>query len=173
MPAGTGERPPFRQPATLLSTCFGIGYMPFAPGTAASIVAVPLAWLIAGQLGPGSVFVAGMLVLVLGLIPAHIYARQKGEDDPSEVVIDELAGQWLALSFANPEILWHYGAGFVLFRLFDILKPWPVNWAERLPGGWGVMLDDLVAAFYAAAITYGGIWLVDELQIRSILEHAG
>ena len=72
--------------------------------------------------------------------------------DPGSIVIDEVAGQWLALVFAAPDNPWHFFAAFLLFRFFDIIKTWPASWAQdQLPGGWGVMMDDIVAGLYAAA----------------------
>ena len=93
-----------------------------------------------------------MLVTILGVFAADSYSQLTNTDDPGEVIIDEVAGQWVVLLCIPPNIdlalLW-YVAGFILFRSFDILKPWPVSTAERLPGGIGVMADDLVAGTLA------------------------
>lgn len=169
----SSDRLPFKNPATLISTVFGVGFIPFAPGTVASILTVPVAFGIAYQFGEGAVYIAALGVFFLGLLPSYIYARHKGDGDPSEVVIDEVAGQLLALSFADPDTWWHYALGFALFRLFDIVKIWPVNWAERFPGGWGIMLDDMVAGIYGAAITYGAIWGLNYYHVQQIIDGAG
>ena len=82
---------------------------------------------------------------------ADIYEAHSGKKDASEVVIDELAGQWIALLVVPPDWRW-WLAAFVLFRIFDIVKPGPVRMSERLPGGFGVMADDVVAGVLAAAL---------------------
>ena len=81
------------------------------------------------------------------------YVRWAGVEDPSAVVIDEVAGQWLALVLADPHLWWTWAIGFAAFRLFDIVKPWPVSWADRtLHGGLGVMLDDVLAGLYGVVV---------------------
>ena len=119
--------------------------MPIAPGTVASVVALPLAWLIAAGAGDDMAvdrWRSSSAHSASG--PANLYARETGSDDPSECVIDEVAGQWIACAFA-PLSLWGFALAFVLFRLFDIIEAWPVSAAERLPGGLGIMADDIVA----------------------------
>ena len=103
---------------------------------------------------------ATLLVSVGGWWVADIYVRRTGVLDPGEVVIDEVAGQWLTLLAVPPDPIL-YAAGFVLFRIFDIFKPWPVGWADReLGGGLGVMVDDLLAGLYAALCLTGALqWL--------------
>jgi phosphatidylglycerophosphatase A len=143
---------------TAIATVFGVGRLPFAPGTAASIVALPIAWLIVALSGsPFLLLFAGLLVNAIGAWACELYSRDKGEKDPSECVIDEVAGQWIACAFipTNSSIgfmLLGYSLAFVLFRVFDILKPWPISAAERLPGGIGIMADDFVAGLAAGAI---------------------
>jgi phosphatidylglycerophosphatase A len=137
-------------PAALIATFFGIGRFPFMPGTVASAAAAALAWPVAALLGPWSLAPLGFAVGIAGISVCDAYARARGELDPSSCVIDEVAGQWIALSVA-PLSLPGFLAGFVFFRLFDILKIWPANRAERLPGGLGIMADDIVAGVMAAA----------------------
>ncbi|MGD0867048.1 MAG: phosphatidylglycerophosphatase A [Rhizomicrobium sp.] len=143
---------------TAIATVFGVGRLPFAPGTAASIVALPIAWLIVALSGsPFLLLFAGLLVNAIGAWACELYSRDKGEKDPSECVIDEVAGQWIACAFipTNSSIgfmLLGYSLAFVLFRVFDILKPWPISAAERLPGGIGIMADDFVAGLAAGAV---------------------
>ena len=100
-------------------------------------------------------FSALLLITILGVFAADAYSQLTGTDDAGEVIIDEVAGQWLVLLCIPPNLdsplLW-YVAGFVLFRLFDILKPWPVSAAEALPGGLGVMADDVVAGILAGMV---------------------
>ena len=144
--------------STVISTVFGIGYFPQGQGTIMSAVAVPLAILLA--LNGGGVVVAGaaLIVLVIGILACDEHVRVTGNPDPSECVIDELAGQWLACAFVafSPLSLPAFFLAFALFRLFDIWKPWPVSWAEEsLPGGWGVMMDDIVAGLMAGILSFG------------------
>lgn len=95
---------------------------------------------------------ASAICALVGWWAASVYVRRTGIDDPKEVVIDEVAGQWLVLAAVPPEPLF-IAAGFAVFRLFDIWKPWPVSLADRnVGGGLGVMLDDLLAALYGAAV---------------------
>ncbi len=133
--------------AKLLSTCFGIGYFPVAPGTVTSMVAVLCYFFIPVLHNP-----LLLLFLVLLCSGAGIWAGGVMEDyygeDPSVVTIDELAGQWLALVFL-PEGIMPMVLSLLFFRFFDIAKPGPVDALQRLPGGWGIMLDDLLAGFFA------------------------
>jgi phosphatidylglycerophosphatase A len=138
--------------AAALATLFGIGRFPSAPGTAASLVALPIAWLIAAMFGRGWLMFSAVVALAVGTWACEMYSRAKGEDDPKECVIDELAAQWIVCAFAPLSLLGFFLA-FVLFRLFDIFKPWPINLVEeRVPGGLGIMADDVVAAVMASAI---------------------
>ena len=145
--------------AKILSTWFGAGLLPKAPGTWGSLAALPCAWVIVSWGGVSALAAATVIVSLVGWWAADIYVRHTGIADPSEVVIDEVAGQWLTLLVVPPDPLL-YVAGFALFRLFDIRKPWPVGWADRtIPGGLGVMVDDLFAGLYAALFLYGATWL--------------
>lgn len=138
--------------ATHIATVFGVGRSPAAPGTAGSIVALPFAWLIAALWGRFALMLAVILVLGVGAWACEIYARAKGREDPSECVIDEVAGQWIVCAFA-PLSIAAYFVAFILFRIFDITKPWPVGLVERrVPGGLGIMADDVVAALMGSII---------------------
>lgn len=142
-------------PATVLATWFWSGRLPAAPGTWGSLAALPFAWLLMASGGLAALLAGTAAVFAIGVWAASLYAQQTGKDDPGEVVIDEVAGQWLSLiPFAALEpavpTLVQMGVGFALFRLFDILKPWPVGLVERwLKGGLGIMADDIAAALYA------------------------
>ena len=142
----------FWHPAALIATAGGIGHLPKAPGTWASLAALLLAWLLdygAGQLG---IALTGLALALLGIWASQVYVAHQRAEDPGEVVVDEVAAHLLVLAVV-PLTLASALAGFLLFRLFDIVKPWPVGWADRrVKGGLGVMLDDLLAAGYAAAI---------------------
>jgi phosphatidylglycerophosphatase A len=149
--------------STVIATVFGIGYFDVAPGTIMSAIATPLALLIGIRAGAMSIVGASLIAFTIGIYACADHMRQTGRhDDPSECVIDELAGQWLACAFAalsfggivpGPNsLLLAFGLAFALFRLFDIWKPWPVSWADNLPGGAGVMLDDMVAGLMAGVL---------------------
>jgi phosphatidylglycerophosphatase A len=133
--------------ARLFATVFGAGLSPVAPGTAGTLAAVPLFWLFSR--GGFPVELAGLaLVAALAVPAAGRAALLAGHRDPPAVVIDEVAGYLLAM-LGHPATLAWMAAGFLLFRLFDVFKPFPVRALERLPGGWGIVADDLMAGAYA------------------------
>ncbi|TCD47686.1 phosphatidylglycerophosphatase A [Chlorobium sp. N1] len=133
--------------ARALSTCFWSGYFPVAPGTVASLLAVVLYWFVPLLQQPLWLGVGVAVSAVLGIWSGGVMEEHAGED-PSEVVLDELSGQWLALLLLPAGFLPALLA-FFFFRLYDILKPGPVDMAQRLPGGWGIMADDLLAGALA------------------------
>lgn len=139
-------------PAALLATWFGAGLLPKGPGTWGSAAALPFAWALAAAGGPRLLLAAAAVCFAVGWWASAVYVRRTGAEDPGEVVIDEVAGQWLTLAAAPLDPL-SYLAGFALFRLFDIWKPWPVRVADRrLGGGLGIMVDDVLAGLYALAV---------------------
>jgi phosphatidylglycerophosphatase A len=147
-----GTHMPLRHPAMLIATWLGVGLSPVAPGTGASLVALAIAWPIRVVSGIPGIALAVALVFALGCWAADVVARARRVRDPDVVVVDEIAGQWLVLRAAPTDPL-GWGAAFLLFRLFDISKPWPVNWVDRhLKGGLGIMLDDILAAGYAVLV---------------------
>lgn len=152
-------------PAGLVATVGGIGLMPWAPGTWASLLALPVGWLLLAGVGVWGLVGATLTVTVAGIWSAARVADATGIEDPSMVVIDEVAGQWvtlvgLAFLIAEPSAV-EYAIAFVAFRVFDIAKPWPVSWADRrVDGGLGVMLDDLLAGGYAIVVVAGYHWVV-------------
>lgn len=143
-------------PASLLglsATWFGSGLLPWMPGTWGSLAALPAAALLQWAGGAWALMIATLAVLAGGTAAAAAYARRSGQADPGAVVIDEVAGQWASLVPLGLDP-WSYLVGFLAFRLFDTVKPWPVRTFERLPGGWGIMADDLAAAGYAGLLGY-------------------
>jgi phosphatidylglycerophosphatase A len=153
---------PRRRIELLLATSFGVGYAPFAPGTFGSLPGLAAAALLT-RLGGTPALVAGMLVVAaVGFLVAGGAARALGSSDPGPVVIDEVAGQMLTLVLvpANAAAL---ALGFFLFRALDVLKPYPANRLERLPGGAGIMADDLAAGAYAALLLRAAAWLAPGL----------
>lgn len=146
-------RPPLW--ATLIATFFGAGLLRPGPGTWGSLGALllwrALAPLCAEPLLGWLPVALAALATAIGIPAATCYARAVGRKDPGQVVIDEVAGQWLTLAFVP--IAWKpLLAGFILFRAFDILKPWPIRRLEKLPEGTGIVVDDLGAGVYAALV---------------------
>ena len=152
-----------RMIARLIATVGGLGYLKPAPGTWASLAALPLAWAL--HVWGGFPLLAGatLLAAVGGYWASSVMVGEDRIKDPPEIVIDEVAGQWLAL-WAISCPAWLHGieiaalwpgwiSAFVLFRFFDILKPGPIGWADRRGGASGVMMDDLFAGIAAGAGT--------------------
>ena len=133
----------------MLATLGPVGFFKPAPGSWGSAAAVVLAAILA-MMSPRVLEIATLLVCLLGVLAAGRYQTVTSRHDAPEVVIDEVAGQWIALLAVPLEWRW-YLLAFLLFRLFDIVKPGPVRMAENLPGGIGVMADDIVAGVLAAA----------------------
>ncbi|HEX6496924.1 MAG TPA: phosphatidylglycerophosphatase A [Acidobacteriaceae bacterium] len=152
--------------AWTVGTFFGAGLLKPGPGTWGSIaatllwaaVAIPLErHAVHGE--EGFVFIvvtiltlfAALITTAIGIPAATVVARESGREDPGHVVIDEVAGQWLTLAVCKPN--WsHALLALALFRLFDITKPWPIRKLEALPGGWGIMLDDLAAGLFGLIV---------------------
>ena len=140
----------------LVATVLGVGRAPLAPGTWGSLPGLALAWALGAFLGPWSLAAALVLVAAAGTWAAEGAARHFGTPDPGPVVVDEVAGQMLTLLFVPPT--WQaLLAGFLLFRFFDILKPFPARALERLPGGAGIMADDLAAGIYGNLVLQAAI----------------
>ena len=138
------------------------GYAPVAPGTAGSLVGLGVYALVRQYGGPSLEVIVLSAVVVLGVWSATAGERHFGKTDPGHVVIDEVAGMLLTLLWLP--VTW-LGAlvGFLAFRLFDIVKPFPGGSAERLPRGWGVMADDLVAGVYAHLVVRLMAWVMPTL----------
>ncbi|MEP0775072.1 MAG: phosphatidylglycerophosphatase A [Acidobacteriota bacterium] len=147
--------------ARALATVGGLGDLLPAPGTTvgsvAGVVLFAGAWHLTGGLAPWTLL-AGACLLVAVAVPAcGREATRRGQGDPGAVVLDETAGQWVALAMwvlAHPAPLTPgvLAASFLLFRLFDVAKPWPIRRLERLPGGWGIVADDLAAGAAAGGV---------------------
>ncbi|MBV8522019.1 MAG: phosphatidylglycerophosphatase A [Acetobacteraceae bacterium] len=150
--------PPVRKTpwAWTIATFFGAGYWKHGPGTAGSVAAAAI-WLLTGYIGSGRLSLAalscltagaGLALLLIGIPASTIVARESGRKDPPFVVADEAVGQWITLVLC-PSAIRYAVFGLVLFRLFDIWKPFPIRSIERLPEGWGIMFDDVAAGIYA------------------------
>jgi phosphatidylglycerophosphatase A len=133
--------------AGVVATGFGAGYSPIAPGTAGSLVGLLLFWPLR-DLPPAYQICILAAVFLAGTAAAAWVARAAGIEDPGIVVVDEVVGMWTSLLFL-PFTLGTAALAFVLFRVLDIVKPYPARDLESLPGGWGIMSDDLMAGVYA------------------------
>jgi len=149
----------FRDPVHFLALGFGSGCAPKAPGTFGTLAAIPLYLL----LQPLPLWIYLLLTaagFVLGVWVCDRTARDLGVHDHPAIVWDEVIGYWITMIAAPPGWLWVM-AGFALFRLFDILKPWPIQQADRkVGGGFGIMFDDVLAAGYAWLVLQGLAWLL-------------
>jgi len=141
--------------AKAIATALGAGYSPIGPGTCGTAVAVPLAWLLAG-LPLWQFSVITLAVTLVGVWAAATADRAWGTHDSGRIVIDEVAGYLVTVALVDRTNWIVLGIGFVVFRFFDIVKPPPVRWLdENLPGGWGVVLDDIAAGVMGAAVMWG------------------
>jgi phosphatidylglycerophosphatase A len=151
-------------PARALATWFGVGHLPGPTGTWGSLAALPFAWAIVQAAGAIGLAIASVVATLVGIWAADVYAASSYRKDPGAVVIDEVAGQWTTLALGAlvaPLAPWAYVAGFLLFRLADIRKPWPASWADRqLSGGIGIVLDDVIAGALAGAALAILIWIL-------------
>jgi phosphatidylglycerophosphatase A len=141
-------------PAGWIACGLGSGLAPVAQGTFGSLAAI-LPWLALRHLGVAPYMLVLVLAFALGVWACEVAGRALGVDDHRSLVWDEFVGQWLALLplLLVPAPWWMVAAGFALFRLFDVWKPWPIGWLDRhLKGGLGVMVDDVVAGAYAAIV---------------------
>ena len=144
--------------ADWLATCFRIGYLPLAPGTWGSASAV-IAWRLLPEMDLFRLSLIVIVIFLVGVNASSIVSNKERDSDPSKVVIDEWAGMWIALLMIPNEWVW-LGIAFLLFRVFDIIKVYPANRFERLPGGWGIMMDDVVAGLYAGVVTQAAAFLL-------------
>lgn len=137
------------EPMTAIVTFGGVGLLPVAPGTWGSLAALPFGLLL-NWIGGWVLLIVGAIIAVgIGYMATDAYIHATGREDPPEVVIDEVATQWLIMAFIPLSAAGVIGA-FFMFRLFDTIKPWPASWADQeLEGGAGVMLDDLIAGVFA------------------------
>ena len=142
--------------AFIVATWFGCGYWPWGPGTAGSIAAVVIGWVAVhyGSFDPRWFLLWAALITPIGIRAATVVEKESGRTDPSIVVVDEVAGQWLTLAGAVTLNWKSWVLALILFRVFDIWKPFPVRRLERLPAGSGIMADDLMAGIYGALVLF-------------------
>ena len=136
----------------LVATFFYLGKLPFVPGTWGSLGAL-LLWLLLPV--TFSIHLSVIVILfILGVYSSNKMAKYLDDHDPSEVVIDEVVGMCISL-FMLPHSLGFYILAFILFRIFDIIKPWPIYRIQNLSGGWGIMLDDVLAGLFTFVLVNG------------------
>ena len=148
--------------AKAIATAGGAGYSPLAPGTCGTLVAVPLVVALSGLSLPVYLAVVAAITLI-GIVAAGLADRSWGSHDSGRIVIDEVAGYMLTMAAAPRDFWPSLAIGFVVFRAFDIIKPPPVRWLDRnLPGGYGVVLDDIAAGALGVVVMVGlgqaGLW---------------
>ena len=138
----------WRNPIHFLAFGFGSGAAPYAPGTFGTLAAIPIYWLMMPL--PLWAYLGIVLVMtVMGIWLCDVTSKNMGVHDHSGIVWDEFVGYLITMAAAPPGWLWIV-VGFFLFRFFDVLKPWPIGWIDRqVQGGWGIMLDDILAGVYA------------------------
>lgn len=154
-----------RSGAFLIATWFGCGYAPVAPGTAGSLAALVIAialnaW---GGYGRWTLLLLAVVLLAPGIWSASVVAKETNTTDPQIVVVDEVIGQWITLTGAATFNWKTWLAAFVLFRLLDMWKPAPARQLEGLPGGWGIVADDVMAGLYGAL----AIFVLDRFHLFS------
>ncbi|TNG01086.1 MAG: phosphatidylglycerophosphatase A [Gammaproteobacteria bacterium] len=150
----------WRNPIHLLAFGLGAGASPYAPGTVGTLLGVPIVWLLADWPLWVYLLVTAVLVLV-GIWVCEKTSRDIGVHDHSGIVIDEIAG-YLITMIAVPVNIWTLLAGFILFRIFDVAKPWPIHWLDkRVKGGFGIMIDDVIAGVFALTVMWLGLVFLD------------
>lgn len=141
-------------PASIAATWFGVGLIPYTAGTWGSLAAIPFAWVVHSYAGPVGLLVGAAILSAIGVWASSYLVPRGSVRDPGYIVIDEVAGMFVTLA-AAPLTIWGYALAFGLFRVADIVKPWPANWCDQnIHGGLGVMIDDLVASLYSCALTW-------------------
>jgi len=152
-------------PAWWITTAAGVGLLPVAPGTWGSLFTLPIAYIIVLNISSYYLILLSVAVFLVGSWAAGAYVRRTGREDPGEAVIDEVAGQLLTLALVPPGVV-AYALGFLVFRVLDIVKPFPADWCDRnVKGGVGVMADDMVAGLYGMVLMGLGGLLVRWLQL--------
>lgn len=155
----------FQLALTCAATWFFSGKFPKAPGTVGSLAALPFGWIIFILLGNTGLFAFSVILFAIGIIVADRYSKLIGVHDAGEIVIDEVVGQWLCLIAVPLSGSWFDLIGiflaFIVFRAFDIVKPWPIRVIDRrVGGGFGIMLDDVFAAIFGMIVLFLGYRLL-------------
>ncbi|MCF6338172.1 MAG: phosphatidylglycerophosphatase A [Gammaproteobacteria bacterium] len=159
MSKNSAPRSVWRNPIHFLAFGFGSGAMPYAPGTFGTLAALPI-YLLMLPLSLWAYLAVVVVMTLLGVWLCHVTSRDLGVHDHGGIVWDEIVGYLITMIAAPPGWQWIV-AGFVLFRFFDIIKPWPIGWVDRrVHGGLGIMLDDVLAGVLAWAVLQGAAWVL-------------
>ena len=138
---------------TMFVSVFGIGFIPFASGTFGSLAGLIIGYVL-NLINYNLFFIIIPMLFILGVIASNTYQKQTGEKDSSVIVIDEVVGQLIAMMFVMDDYVLVF-ISFIIFRLFDIYKPWPASYADKkMTGGFGVMLDDVFAGIYTSIFIF-------------------
>ena len=138
---------------TMFVSVFGIGFIPFASGTFGSLAGLIIGYVL-NLINYNLLFIIIPMLFILGVIASNTYQKQTGEKDSSVIVIDEVVGQLIAMMFVMDDFVLVF-ISFIIFRLFDIYKPWPASYADKkMTGGFGVMLDDVFAGIYTSIFIF-------------------
>ncbi|MCH2113329.1 MAG: phosphatidylglycerophosphatase A [Pirellulales bacterium] len=152
--------------AVWVATGLGLGLVSRAPGTVGGLWGLPLAWAVGYLPGTAVQALAIALAGLIGTAVCSVAARAiGGSKDPQAIVLDEIAALPIVYLGVADKTLAIWLVGWLLFRLFDIAKPWPIRYLERLPRGWGIMADDWLAAAYACAVLHSLLWLNSALSL--------
>lgn len=141
----------------IIATGFGLGYSPLAPGTAGSLLALLMAFFIFRE-NYVILISAAIIFFGIGIVSATFVEKDQGSEDPGLIVVDEMVGMWIGLLFV-PRLWWTFLLAFLLFRLFDILKPFPINAVQKLNNGWGIIMDDVLAGIYTLVTMHLLLWV--------------
>ena len=149
-----------KDPRVLICSGFGVGFMPVMPGTWGSVLGVGLWWVVFSELHPAlSILVIALAIGFAWFVIDQTCRAHNVKDEPA-IVIDEIVGQWVALLWV-PKSLWAVCLAFLVFRFLDIVKPWPVSWADRsVPGSLGILLDDVIAGIGTCILIHALIRVV-------------
>jgi phosphatidylglycerophosphatase A len=166
---------PADQLSLIIATGFGVGFIPFAPGTFGSILGLLIAYFLISVFNPdvilqqNSLIIVSVILAFLGIWAANRAEKIFDQKDAGQIVLDEVCGQLISFIFIAPYLrrlggqwVWWGIAGFILFRAFDILKPYPLKVLEQIRGGLGVMLDDIIAGIYAAVVLSIALLLITD-----------
>lgn len=141
----------------MLGSGFFTGYIPFASGTFGSLMAIAI-YLIPGFENPTILLSLISLFSIIGIYLGNKFEKVYGKD-PSQCTIDEMVGMWITLLFI-PKYIWFILIAFIIWRILDIIKPFPANIVEKIKGGWGIMLDDIIAALYSLILIHIIIYFI-------------
>jgi len=147
----------WRNPIHFIASGFGVGALPWIPGTWGTLLAIPIYLALEAMLNPLGYLLVLIGLIIMGVWATGVTAKACGDTDPGFIVWDEIVGFLLAMFLAPNDWSWIWSA-FILFRVFDILKPWPIKWIEtKFTGGYGIVFDDLMAGLY--------VWIILQVVI--------